>query len=181
MVQIGLQLINRAMKKRYYWFLFFPLLFLIGEAKAQNTTLPSTINAASSYGKINNQLYDFSIGEMVLVQTFTANNLVLTQGFLQPFLISSNPTDLVIVNNILTPNGDGKNDFFVVKGLEKYTSNKVSIFDRAGRLLFKTDNYQNNWDGYYNGKPLAEDTYYYIIDLEGAGVAKGFISILFKK
>ncbi|PWS31874.1 gliding motility-associated C-terminal domain-containing protein [Pedobacter paludis] len=169
------------MEKRYYWFLFFPLLFSIGEAKAQNTTLPSTINTASNYGKINNQLYDFSIGEMVLVQTFNANSLVLTQGFLQPFLISSNPTDLVIVNNILTPNGDGKNDFFVVKGLEKYTNNKVSIFDRGGRLLFKTDNYQNNWDGYYNGKPLAEDTYYYIIYLEGAGVAKGFISILFKK
>ena len=172
--------IIKAMNKVYTLFCML-MVCLILQVKAQNTTLPSTINTASSYGKINNLYFDFSFGEMVLVQTFQSNTVSLTQGFLQPILLSQNTVDLVITNNIITPNGDGRNDFFVVKGLEKYQSNKISIFDRAGRLIFSAFNYQNNWDGYYNGNPLAEDTYYYIIDLGTAGLAKGFISILYKK
>jgi gliding motility-associated-like protein len=172
------------MNKIYTLFLCGLLIVFCITAKAQSgagAVPPSTVNTSSSYGKINNQLYDFSVGEMVLVQTFQISNAALTQGFFQPFIISQNTTDLIITNNILTPNGDGKNDFFVVKGLEKYLTNRISIFDRAGRMVYSAVNYQNNWDGYYNGKPLAEDTYYYIIDLDTAGTAKGFISILFKK
>ncbi|MCX2576159.1 gliding motility-associated C-terminal domain-containing protein [Pedobacter sandarakinus] len=167
------------MRKIQFLFLCALLVFAARETKAQ--TLPSTLNAASNYGNINNQLYDFSIGEMILVQTFQSPNVVLTQGFLQPFLMVQNTTDVTIVNNILTPNADGKNDFFVVKGLENHPKNKLTIFDRGGRTLFITENYQNNWDGYFNGNPLIEDTYYYMLDLGVDGTVKGFISVLHKK
>ncbi|RZK13573.1 MAG: gliding motility-associated C-terminal domain-containing protein, partial [Pedobacter sp.] len=159
--------------------LFFCLLFFRKDTQAQN--LPFTVNTANGYAKINNQLYDFSIGEMVLIQTFQVSNTTLTQGFLQPFLIVQTTADVSIVNNILTPNGDGKNDFFLVKGLEKYPSNKLTIFDRGGRTLYLKTNYQNDWDGYLNGRALMEDTYYYILDLGVDGTIKGFISILYKK
>lgn len=149
------------------------------DLKAQS--LPFTVNVASSYGKLNNQLYDFSIGEMVLIQTFQTNNITLTQGFLQPFLLMQTIADVVVENNILTPNGDGKNDFFLFKGLDKYPNNSLTIFDRAGRMLYTTSNYQNDWDGYFNGKPLVEDTYYFILNLGVDGSIKGFISILYKK
>jgi len=154
-------------------------MFFGSKLKAQN--LPYIFNSTSGYGKINNQLYDFSIGEMTIVQTFQAGNTTLSQGFLQPFLIIQTTADVAVVNNILTPNGDGKNDFFVVKGLEKYPNNKLTIFDRGGRLIYSGMNYQNNWDGYFNGKPLMEDTYYYMLDLGTDGSIKGFISILYKK
>ncbi|TCD10137.1 gliding motility-associated C-terminal domain-containing protein [Pedobacter frigidisoli] len=167
------------MKKTFYLFLF-SLLLLYG-LKVEAQILPYTVNSASGSGKINNQLYDFSIGEMVLVQTFQTNSAILTQGFLQPFLVIQTAANVSIANNILTPNGDGKNDFFVVKGIEQYPTNKLSIFDRGGRLLYSTINYQNNWDGYFNGKPLMEDTYYYLLDLGNDGSVKGFISILYKK
>jgi len=167
------------MRKISYLFVLLLLMFFATNATAQS--LPYVVNSASGSGKINNQLYDFSIGEMALVQTFQSTNTTLTQGFLQPFLIIQTTADLAIVNNILTPNGDGKNDFFVVKGLEKYPNNKLSIFDRGGRLIYTTLGYQNNWDGYLNGKPLTEDTYYYMLDLGADGSIKGFISILYKK
>ena len=167
------------MKKTYFLFLLLSLFFMGRNVKAQS--LPYTANSASGYGKINNQLFDFNVGEMVLVQTFQATNVNLSQGFLQPFLIIETTADVAIVNNILTPNGDGKNDFFVVKGLEKYPTNKLTIFDRGGRQLYSTLNYQNNWDGYVNGSPLVEDTYYYLLDLGTNGTIKGFISILYKK
>jgi len=170
------------MNKIYTLFLCMVMLCLGLNLRAQtNTTLPAVINAAGGYGKVGNQFYDFNVGEMVLVQTFQVNSISLSQGFLQPIIISQNAADLVIANNFLTPNGDGKNDFFVVKGLEKYLTNKVTVFDRAGRIVYTSSNYQNNWDGYYDGKPLAEDTYYYVIDVDAAGTAKGFISILYKK
>jgi len=168
-----------TMRKISYLFVLLQLMFFATSVNAQS--LPYAVTSASGSGKINNQLYDFSIGEMALVQTFQVANITLTQGFLQPFLIIQTTADLAIVNNILTPNGDGKNDFFVVKGLEKYPNNRLSIFDRGGRLIYATQSYQNNWDGYFNGKPLTEDTYYYMLDLGADGSIKGFISILYKK
>ncbi|WP_316805719.1 gliding motility-associated C-terminal domain-containing protein [Pedobacter agri] len=167
------------MKNTFYLLLFCCLLFFKKDVVAQD--LPFTVNTAGAYGKINNQLYDFSIGEMVLVQTFQANSTTLTQGFLQPLILMQAIADIAVVNNILTPNGDGKNDFFFIKGLEKYPANKLTIFDRGGRTIFSTFNYQNDWDGYLNGRPLMEDTYYYILDLGVDGTVKGFISILYKK
>lgn len=169
------------MNRRYFLSLFWLLISGFYASAQTSNNMPSIINSAGNFGKINNQLFDFSIGEMVLIETFSSNSAILTQGFLQPFLVTVNPSSLEIVNNILTPNGDGKNDVFEVKGLDKYPENKIKIFDRAGRLMFSSTNYQNDWGGYYNGMPLIEDTYYYIIDLGNGELVKGFISILVKK
>ena len=82
-------------------------------------------------------------------------------------------------NNVLTPNGDGVNDKWVIGNLSSYPNNQVQIFDRAGRLLYVQSNYQNEWDGTINGVPLNEDTYYFVINF-GSGVnpKKGFITIV---
>ncbi|WP_178372175.1 MBG domain-containing protein [Chitinophaga jiangningensis] len=82
-------------------------------------------------------------------------------------------------SNLLTPNGDGRNDYWVVKNIDMYPENEVKIFDRAGRMVFQQRSYSNKWNGTVNGHPLMEGTYYYIIDL-GAGKPqfKGFITII---
>lgn len=81
--------------------------------------------------------------------------------------------------NLLTPNGDGKNDKWVIRNLDSYPNNEVKIFDRAGRLVYTRRNYSNDWDGTMNGSPLAEGTYYYILTIEGgAKTAKGYITII---
>ena len=86
----------------------------------------------------------------------------------------------VIANNILTPNGDGKNDFWVVQELSvMYPKNEVMVYDKAGKVVFQKTNYQNDWDGTYNGAPLNTGTYYYSINI-GADLkpVKGTLTIL---
>ncbi len=85
----------------------------------------------------------------------------------------------VIANNFISPNGDGKNDTWVVSNLQSYPNNMVTIFDRAGRTLYTKKGYTNTWDGTYQGSPLNEDTYYYVIDLgNGTSAIKGFITLV---
>jgi gliding motility-associated-like protein len=74
--------------------------------------------------------------------------------------------DIVSIPNIFTPNGDGINETFVIQGLTE--NSKLIIFDRAGKKLYETENYQNNWDGRdNNGTSLPSDTYWYVIDIMG--------------
>ncbi|WP_216847197.1 MBG domain-containing protein [Pedobacter boryungensis] len=82
-------------------------------------------------------------------------------------------------NNILTPNGDGKNDKLVIKGLDQYPDAKLTIVDREGRVVYQSTHYQNDFDGTYNGKPLSDNTYYYIVDFgKSFGRIRGFITII---
>lgn len=53
----------------------------------------------------------------------------------------------LMVPQFFTPNADGKNDVFVIKGLEKYPNNQINIYNRWGSLVYSQHNYQNNWDG----------------------------------
>jgi len=81
--------------------------------------------------------------------------------------------------NLISPNGDGKNDTWVIRNIEKYPNNIVRVFDRLGRLVYSASNYNNAWDGIYQGALLPEDTYYYIIELpNGGGQKRGYISIV---
>lgn len=84
--------------------------------------------------------------------------------------------------NIMTPNGDGVNDFWIVENLDLYPNNQVDIYDRGGRSVFTKKIYDNSWDATFNGAPLEEGTYYYIISFGATrSTVKGFISILREK
>lgn len=80
--------------------------------------------------------------------------------------------------NIVTPNGDGVNDNLIIRNVDLYPDNELEIFDRAGRKIYTKKGYQNEWNGMLNGVPLAEGTYYYIINFKNVGKYKGFITII---
>ncbi len=68
------------------------------------------------------------------------------------------------VMNAFTPNGDGMNDrWLVTNGAACTKQIAVAVYNRYGNIIYKNDNYQNNWDGTYNGKPVADGTYYYSV------------------
>ncbi|WGQ08608.1 gliding motility-associated C-terminal domain-containing protein [Pedobacter gandavensis] len=83
-----------------------------------------------------------------------------------------------IIPNIITPNGDGSNDTFKIKGLENYPGTQVTIFNRWGNEVYRSDNYNNDWDG----SQLNEGTYYYLIlRREKSGTTTPFKGWLFIK
>jgi gliding motility-associated-like protein len=95
------------------------------------------------------------------------------------FTVTVVPDFKVEATNLLTPNGDGKNDKWVIRNLDAYPDNEVQIFDRTGRLVYNRRNYSNDWDGTMNGSPLGEGTYYYVLKIQGgAKTAKGYITII---
>lgn len=66
------------------------------------------------------------------------------------------------VPNVITPNGDGKNDVLKIDGIELYKENTLSIFNRWGNEVFRSaGGYKNNW----NGEGLSEGTYYFVLKL----------------
>jgi gliding motility-associated-like protein len=71
----------------------------------------------------------------------------------------------VLAPNIFTPNGDGTNDFFVIKNLEFFPNTKIQIYDRWGALIYENGNYFNEWNGNKNSTntKCTDGTYYYIL------------------
>lgn len=80
----------------------------------------------------------------------STDNTVVT---VQPYCIK--------VMNAFTPNGDGINDKWLVTNGGCTTQIKVAVYNRYGSVIYKNDNYTNDWDGTYNGKPVADGTYYF--------------------
>ncbi len=58
----------------------------------------------------------------------------------------SEPVKLEIPN-VFTPNGDGYNDRFEIKGLESCSKRQLMVFNKYGKLVYKSNSYENNWDG----------------------------------
>jgi gliding motility-associated-like protein len=64
--------------------------------------------------------------------------------------------------NVFTPNGDGRNDLFVPRGLCFVERVDLQIFNRWGQLVFQTEDPAINWDGNnLNGENLPAGTYFY--------------------
>ncbi len=69
--------------------------------------------------------------------------------------------------NVITPDGNGSNDEFVVFCLDEFIDNNLEIYNRWGQLVFSTRNYQNDWEGISNdGDPLPAGPYYFVLTYE---------------
>ncbi len=78
-----------------------------------------------------------------------------------------------------TPNGDGYNDYWNVKGVNgNFNVNSIIfIYDRYGKLITKINTNSDGWDGTFNGNPLPSDDYWYTAKLQDGREAKGHFSL----
>ena len=98
-----------------------------------------------------------------------------TTGGTDPLDDQSFPEDFkstnfnIAITDFFSPNGDGINDTWQIKEIERYSKSRVWIFARTGKQIFSANPYMNNWSGLYNGTPVPSGSYYYRIDLDGNG------------
>ncbi|GGW23175.1 gliding motility-associated C-terminal domain-containing protein [Arenibacter certesii] len=90
------------------------------------------------------------------------------------FASASKPKDLLTLDNYLvTPNGDGVNDFLFIEELQRSQDHMLRIFDRNGLKVYEEKNYTNGFTGYSNvnnlvinrDQGLPDGIYYYIVDM----------------
>jgi len=82
------------------------------------------------------------------------------------------------IPTLITPNGDNKNEYFVILGLESLGKTELVIVDRRGAVVFRDAKYANKWNGLdYNGNELPNDTYFYLIKSSKGRNLSGYIVI----
>ena len=102
-------------------------------------------------------------------------------------VLDPNQVELLIPSSF-SPNNDGKNDKFYIKGIENYPENEFIVFSRWGTKVYETRNYSNQsaWDGGYNnagvklgpGDKLPKGTYFFkLIIKDKEYVKSGYIVI----
>ncbi len=83
------------------------------------------------------------------------------------------------VSNIITPNSDGINDDWEIKGIENYPQAHIKIFSRYGQEVFSCVGNSNTFKGQREGTTLPFGTYYYIIQLrKGCNPLSGSLTIV---
>jgi gliding motility-associated-like protein len=132
---------------------------------------------------VNSNTYEWSFGDG---QTSTEDSIIHTYEKPGKYTVRLNASNEgqcqkskeeeiniadVYVPNIITPNGDEKNDVFQV-----VTDARVDlkILNRWGKILYKDPDYQNNW----NGEDVPTGTYFYEIQLEDNASCKGWLQVL---
>ena len=85
----------------------------------------------------------------------------------------------VIATNVLTPDGNGSNDTWMIENIETFGSANVTVFDRWGAVVFQQSGYQNDWAGTAGKDILPDGTYFYIVTFDDSDqVYKGSITII---
>ena len=92
------------------------------------------------------------------------------------------------IPNVMTPNGDGINDYFLVDFREAVSKVQMHIYDRWGKLVFQSNNYENCslsasdfcWDGVNqnSGNDCEEGVYFYLIEFPDGRNFKGTFSLM---
>ncbi len=143
------------------------------------------LNNGSSYLDADTALnltfeYNFS-GEDSLKYRISDNDGDYSEAWV--FVDVQYEADSFSIPNSFTPNGDGYNDYFNIPEFVDYSGINLKVFNEWGNIVYKSDDYQNDWDGEgnvgaYAGKQVMEGTYYYLIKMLGGDVFSGYIYIM---
>jgi gliding motility-associated-like protein len=87
------------------------------------------------------------------------------------------PSEDFEIFNAFSPNGDGVNDYFRINGIDQFPDHTLYVYNRWGNQVLKVNNYQNNWDGKWQGFDLPDGSYYYVFDTGTGNLNSGYVYI----
>jgi len=135
-----------------------------------NATYSWTLNGNSAGSAATLQAPGFGTYTVLVVD---GNNCETTDEV----TLSEKPCEIEIPNVFTPGNGDGNNDFFVIKNLDSNPNTRVQILNRWGREVYSSSNYQNNWDG----GDLPHGTYFYVVVVQTGKDYKGTLQLIRQK
>lgn len=146
--------------------------------KINGSTDPYIANWIDENGNsVSNQLNINNVAAGKYTLSITDKNGCLVNGQILDFEALKART--LSIPNSITPNGDGINDFWEIKGAQNYPESDFSIYSRDGNRIFYSRGYPKPFNGIYNGKMVPVGVYYYVIDLKtGCGKMSGSLTIL---
>ncbi len=77
------------------------------------------------------------------------------------------------IPNMITPNGDGISETFSITNLSKYPNTELSIYDKSNKLIYKSLNYQNDWDA----TSTPDGSYFYILKFTDGSTQEGLLTV----
>lgn len=119
-----------------------------------------------------NNIFSFTQSGLGTNQTYT---IVVTDQcmYSDSVAIAINSIDCsIIVPNVVTPNGDGVNDFFKINGLEYFPGSTLTAFNRWGNKIYNSDDYKNDWS-----PNVSDGTYFYIVNVSDGRRLNGFFQV----
>ncbi|MFT4740188.1 MAG: gliding motility-associated-like protein/uncharacterized repeat protein (TIGR01451 family), partial [Marivirga sp.] len=165
------------------------------------------IKAEATSGSYNDSNGEWAVGSLLngqidsLLITAEINNtgIIVNEaeivGFETDSDMSNNVSELISIEVMdefevtsgFSPNGDGNNDVWQIKGIENYPENNVKVFNRWGNEVFSVKGYNNTNNGWtgevksslvLSGTDVPDGTYFYLIDLgDGSKPLTGHITI----
>ena len=120
---------------------------------------------------------NYSVGPNVFQWTVRNGECVDSATVTISIRDSSECLEPIELTNGFTPNNDGKNDYFIIKGIDAFPNNTLSVFNRWGQLVFDTSNYRNDWDGRSNGGDILPAGTYFVV-FKAKGDSKTYKSYL---
>ncbi len=131
---------------------------------------------------IKNPVTTYTANGTYTVSLTIADQFGCTDTFTSTINIRSIASEITqLIPNMITPNGDGKNDIWRLDFIDVYfPSADIEIYSRWGERIFKSTGYSNAWDGSYKGDPLPVGAYFYIIKLNNKEnqIYKGSVTLL---
>ncbi len=114
----------------------------------------STYTKEENPRKVFDQVREYDVWLKYTTQNECIDSVSLTVNILETTLK---------IPAVITPNGDEYNQFFVIDDLENYISTDLKIFNRLGKKVYSSSNYQNDWDA----QNLVEGVYFYVLKAKG--------------
>jgi gliding motility-associated-like protein len=117
-----------------------------------------------SMGKVKDPKISFSAKGNKIVTLVARNEAGCLDTF--TYLLHVGINSKIFVPSAFTPNANGKNDVFRAIGYN-LQSIHMQIFNRWGELIYESYNMEEAWDGKFQGEPVMEGVYLYMIDATG--------------
>ena len=148
-----------------------------------STAVPFGIDSVSGILRLTYTV-DYEIQKEYRILVVTADDGIPSRG--DTALIKISILDAIEENgffpsvDFVSPNRDGKNDFWQITNVYLYKDFSLKIADQNGQIVYKIDSdYQNDWDAYLNGNALPNGNYYYVFANPNTGrLYKGIITVV---